>query len=434
MKKLILSIGIGSCLFLNVVFAKSVTNIHHWSTHNGICVLFVQAKQIPMLDVAAVFKAGSVYDGKEKGLANLTNAMLNEGAAQYDVNQLAEQFDNVGAKFSNSVGKEMSIVSLRSLTKPKILQAALKTFSLVLTKPNFPEMSVRRLKKQILISLQQAQQQPSYIANRVFSEAIWNKHSYANPVAGTSVSVPQLSRVAVQQFYQHYYVEKNAMLMMVGDVSMEKAHQIAEQLLSKLPSGQAAASIPVVKSNKSLVKHIAFPAAQNTILIGEVGVKHNSRDRFSLLVGNYILGGDGMSSILMRNIREKYGLTYGVYSQFSSFTQRGEFVISLQSRNDQAVRASQLTQDYLKKFLAAGPTASQLQAAKNFLIGSFPLGVSSNSAVLQNLVYIGYYHLPLNFLDTYRQNIQRVTALQIKQAFNQTIQLNRLVVISAGGK
>jgi len=434
MRKLNVVMALCCCLFANNLFAKSAVQIHQWHTRNDVRVLFVQATQVPILDIAAVFKAGSVYDGKHKGLASLTNGMLNEGAGPYSVNELAVQFDKLGAQFSNRVSEEMSIVSLRTLTQPSVLQAALKTFSLILTQPTFPQDSVSRLKKQMLISLKVSQQQPSYIAAREFAKLIWGTHPYANPIGGTVGTIPTLSQTMARNFYQKYYVAKNAMLVLVGNVSIVQAHAIAEQLLGHLPVGRAAAKIPLVINNKPKTQHIILPASQNAILMGEVAVKRNNPDYFPLLVGNYILGGQGLSSILMRTIREKYGLTYGVYSQFISFSQRGAFVISLNSRNDQALRASKLTQNYLKKYLITGPTAAQLKAAKAFLVGDFPLTISSNSALLRKLITMGYYQLPLDFLDTYPEKIKAVTLTQIKNAFDRHLQFKRLVVISAGGK
>ena len=433
MKMLKIKMCLIGFLWINAGFAANVANIQHWQTNNGIPVYFIQAQQIPMLDLAVVFKAGAVYDGKNKGLASLTNAMLNEGAGKYNVGQLAEQFDNIGAQFSNQVSKEMSILSLRTLVNEKMLQPALQIFSLILRQPSFPQKSINRIKKQMLIGLKYSQQQPNYLASRAFAKAIWGLHPYANPVDGSLQTIPHLSRKNIQQFYHHYYVAKNALLAIVGDVSLLQAHKIAEQVVGKLPMGKAATAIPVVKNNLPKEQHINFASSQNAILIGEVGVKHNNKDRFPLLVGNYILGGGGLNSILMQNVREKYGLTYGIYSQFSSLSQRGAFMISLRSRNDQAKRAIELSKQYLQDYLRQGPTIKELQAAKEFLMGSFPLVISSNSALLQNLVYIGYYHLPLNFLDTYRDKIAKVTALQIKTAFQRHVKIKRLVTMSVGG-
>ncbi len=285
----------------------------------------------------------------------------------------------------------------------------------------------------MLVNIKESQQQPGYIAYRKFARAIWGTHGYANPLYGTLQTVPKLSRAAVQQFYHRYYVAKNAMIMIVGNVNLAQAHTIATQLVAQLPQREMAPSIATVDTSHGMRSHIDFPTSQNTILLGEVGVKRDNPDYFPLLVGNHILGDPGLSSILMRNVRAKYGLTYDIYSSLLPLTQRGAFVISLKSRNQQAKRATQITRQILNSYFAEGPTATQLKAAKNDLITSFPLMISSNSKLLGNLIDIGYYHLPLDFLDTYRENINAVTTKQIKRAFNHYLKIDQLVIVSVGG-
>ena len=423
-----------TCLvFCSTGFAQSILNIQQWKTSNGIRVLFVRAPQVPMLDVAVVFKAGSIYDANHFGLATLTNAMLNEGAGQLSVDQLANQFDNVGAIFSNSASKETSVLMLRTLVKPANLQTALNTFSLILTKPNFPESSLQRIKQQMLVGLKSAAQDPGYLASRAYATAIWGKHPYANPTEGNEQTIPTLTQAQVKAFYNQYYVAQNAMVVMVGDVTEVQAHVIASQLIGKLPAGVPAVAPTEANSNQPAKQSIAFPSSQNTIMIGTLGIKRSNPNYLPLTIGNYIFGGGSFSSILMNNVREKYGLTYGVYSNFSALTAPGAFTISLKSRNDKAQRASNMVQDYLADYMASGPTAAQLTAAKNYLLGSFPLRISSNSQILSVVMDIGYYGLPLDEVDTYRARVKAVTAAQIKTAFNETLHLKNLVVISVGG-
>lgn len=432
MKKIIILI---TCLLLSsTICAKSILNIHQWKTSNGIRVLFVRAPQIPMLDVAVVFKAGSIYDAGHFGLATLTNAMLNEGAGTFNVDKLANQFDNVGANFSNTASKETSVFMLRTLVKPTNLNAALNTFGLILNNPSFPASSVQRIKQQMLVGLNAAKQQPDYLAAKAFSKAIWGQHPYAYPTEGNEKTVANLTEAEVKAFYNRYYVAQNAMIVMVGDVSQVQAHVIASRLLGKLPAGVPAVEPTEASANQAAKQHIDFPSSQNSIMIGTLGISRRSPDYLPLTIGNYIFGGGSFSSILMKNVREKYGLTYGVYSRFSALTERGAFLISLKSRNDKAQRASNMVQDYLAQFMANGPTKAQLTAAKNYLLGSFPLNISSNSQILSAVMDIGYYHLPLDYLDTYRARVKAVTVTQIKTAFNDTLNLKNLVVVSVGGK
>lgn len=423
------------CLLLsNTLFAQSILNIQQWKTSNGIRVLFVRAPQIPMLDVAVVFKAGSIYDAGHFGLATLTNAMLNEGAGTLSVDKLANQFDNVGANFSNSASKETSVFMLRTLVKQANLTTALNTFALILNKPNFPETSVQRIKQQMLVGLNAAKQQPDYVAGRAYAKAIWGKHPYAFPTEGNETTVPTLNQAEVKAFYNRYYVAQNAMIVMVGDVTQVQAHVIASRLLGKLPAGVPVVAPIEARVNQAAKQHIAFPSSQNSIMIGSLGIKRRSPYYLPLTIGNYIFGGGSFSSILMKNVREKYGLTYGVSSQFSALTERGAFLIALKSRNDKAQRASNMVQDYLAQFIAKGPTAAQLTAAKDYLLGSFPLNISSNSQILGVVMDIGYYNLPLDYVDTYRARVKAVTTADIKTAFNKTLNLKNLVVVSVGGK
>ncbi len=421
-------------VFVANVIAAPVVNIQNWRTENGVRVLFVKAPQIPMVDMAVIFKAGSIHDGNQLGLAALTNAMLNEGAGKRNVDELAQQFDDVGAQFDNNVSKETSVLTLRSLVKPDVLKSALENFSLILQQPTFPEGSVERLKQQIMVGLKAAQQQPGYLAGRAFAKAIWGTSVYANSTLGTVSSVPTLSRAEVSRFYHQYYVARNALVVIVGDVTRKKAEAMAEEVIGKFPRGEAAHMPMPVDTNTGLNKHIDFPSTQNTILIGELGVKRSAPDYLSLKVGNYILGGAGnLGSILMSNVREKYGLTYGVYSRFDMLSETGAFVINLKSRNDEAVRASNMTQSYLADFIAKGPTEPQLKAAKDYLVGSFPLGISSNSAILSIVADIGYYNLPLNYLDTYRKQVEAISGTKIELAFAKEVDVKRLVVLSVGG-
>lgn len=420
---------------VSVAGAKPVLNIQQWRTSNGIKVLFVRAQQNPMLDIAVVFKAGSIYDKGNYGLANLTNGMLNEGTSNADTSQLAEKFDDVGAVYNNFTNREMSIVTLRTLVKSKYLSAALNTFTDVLRNPTFPQSSLQRIEQQMVVYIKSQQQSPSYTASKLFRQAIWGNHPYANPTEGTLTSVPAITQQQVENFYKKYYVAKNAMLMMVGDVTVRKARMIANQIVGRLPQGVGASTPSEATSNKASEQHINFPSAQNTIFIGTLGIKRSDPDYIPLLVGNYILGGSGnLNSILMSNVREKYGLTYGVYSSLQALSQRGVFAIAMQSRNDQAKRASDMVQDYLADYVAKGPTKQQLKQAKQFLIGSFPMAISNNSQILSTLVDIGYYDLPLNYLDTYRKKINAVTAAQVTTALQNMVNLKNLVVISVGGK
>ena len=409
----------------------ATVNIQQWQTTNGVRVLFIAAPQNPILDLAVVFKAGAVYDGKNAGLAQLTNAMLNEGAGDFTADQLADQFANVGAKFSNYATTENGMVSIRTLTQPNALNSALQTLQLILTQPTFPQPSVDRLKKEMLVGLEYQLQQPDYVAQKALKKAVWGDSPYANPIDGTPTNIAALTRADVQNFYRQYYGQHNCYIAMVGALTTEQAKSIAEQLAKSLPAGSVPELFATPMLQPASTQHIPFNSTQTSILIGTLGITPNNPDFFPLTVGNYIFGG-GMNSILFRKVREQAGLTYGITSSLLPLTKKGIFLINLKTRNQEALKATQMTEQLLKQYWQNGPTENEVQAAKQFLIGSFALSISNNGALLSNLIHIANYDLPLDYLNTVPSNLAKVTSAQIKAAWRKHVHLQNLAVVTVG--
>ena len=415
------------------VFAKPVLDIKHWITVNGAQVLFVETHTLPMLDIQVTFNAGSARDGEHHGLAQFTNAMLEEGTGTLTADQIADAFDDVGAKFSASVNKDMAVVSLRSVTDKKLLNSALDIFAEVLTQPAFPEQAFQRVQKQILSAIAEQQQQPLIIANNAFWHELYGDLPYGHSVLGTSQSVQSLTPQNLQAFYQNYYVAKNALITVVGDVTLPQAKAIIERVIARLPSGQRAAKLPSISIlNSAKTKHIDFPSAQTNVFIGQIGIARNDQDYFPLLVGNFILGQSPLTSELFQEVRNKRGLAYSIGSGFAALQTQGPFCIVLQTRTEEAKQAIKVTKETLAKFVKRGSTKKQLNAAKQSLIGRFPLQLASNDGILSVLTVIGFYHLPLDYLDTYRPKISAVTLEQIQDAFKHHIQPKKMVTVTVG--
>jgi len=183
-----------------------------------------------------------------------------------------------------------------------------------------------------------------------------------------------------------------------------------------------------------LEQRIPFDAAQAHVLVGQPGIKRSSPDFFALLVGNHILGGGGFTARLTQELREKRGLTYGVSSSFAPALHAGAFTISLQTRPDQAQQALELVRAELARFVAEGPTEKELQAAKDNLIGGFALRIDSNRKLLDNVANIAWNDLPLDYLSTWTDRVQRISAQDIREAFARTLKPQAMVTIVLGGK
>ncbi len=416
-----------------ICFAKPVLNMQRWQTSNGADVYFVAANQLPMVDIAIAFSAGSARDGDLQGIATLSNDMLNQGAGHYTADQIAEQFDNVGAIYTTEVSRDYAIISLRSLTEPEKLQAALSTFTTVLTDPRFPADAFQRSRNNQIASLQQQQQSPEAVADNAFYKAIYHDAPYGHPVLGSINSVKTLTETQAKQFYQRYYVAKNASIALVGAIDLAQAKAMAEQISKGLPSGVSAAPIPDnTIGNAAVIENIHFPSNQTIIRIGQIGISRHAKDYFPLIVGNYTLGGGMLVSRLSNEVREKRGLSYDVHSLFVPMAAKGPFFIALGTKTDQAQLALQIAKQTLENYLAQGSSESELQAAKKNISGGFVLRFDSNEKIAQALLGLGIFHLPDNFYDTYIAKVNAVTVQQIKQAFAQHLVMNKMVTVSVG--
>lgn len=404
-----------------------------WQTAAGTKVVFYRATEVPMLDVNIAFAAGSAYDGKQFGLSALTTQLLNQGNSSYNAMQIAERFADVGAQFNADTSRDMVVLQLRTLSKDKSLNQAIDNLHLLMTKPSFPQEAFYREKTQQMADIKQMQESPNDVANLIFFDKLYQNHPYGHSVKGTVDQVKTLTRYDVRNFYTKYFVASNAVIVLVGDIDSAKAHAIAEQLTQNLPKGEAAAPIPKAKALQlnETVK-VNFPSSQTMLRLGQLGIDHNTPDYFPLMVGNYILGGGSLVSRLSNEVREKRGLTYGVDSQLMPMPGDGPFLISLSTQNKQASTALKVTEDTLHNFLSTGPSEEELAAAKQYLIGSYPLSLSSNSSIAGMLLRMAFYHLPEDYLDTYTAHIAAVSIEDVKKAFAHQINPDKMLLVSVG--
>ena len=416
------------------VTAQAQVKIQHWQTSNGARVYFTEAPELPIVDAQVVFDAGSARDGKLAGLALMTNGMLSEGAGKWNADDIAERFESVGAVYSNNSHRDMSVFSLRTLTDKPLMTRAVRTFATVLAEPAFPTKAFEREKERLIVMLEKQKQDPGDIASRRFYSLVYSGHPYATMPEGDIESIKALRVSNLRDFYNRYFVGRNATVAIVGALSQSEAKALAEDLVGNLKPGRMVSAIPrVMQVEKAVEASIEFPSSQSHILFGQVGLKRKDPDYFPLYLGNHILGGSGLVSILSDEIREKRGLSYSSYSYFSPMRDRGPFIMGLQTRNDQVEEALAVMKTTLKSFVDNGPGKEQLEAAKKNLTGGFALQVASNKSIVGYLAMIGFYQMPLDYLDTFIDNINRVSAESIKKAFQQRVLLDQLVTVVVGG-
>ncbi|TDV60564.1 pitrilysin family protein [Pseudomonas sp. LP_7_YM] len=412
--------------------ARRELKIQSWNTAEGARVLFVEAHELPMFDMRLLFAAGSSQDGATPGIALITNAMLNEGVKGKNVSAIAEGFEGLGADFSNGSYRDMALASLRSLSAPDKRDPALKLFSEVVGKPTFPADSLARIKNQLMASFEYQKQNPGSLAGDELFKRLYSDHPYAHPSMGTAKSITPITLAQLKAFHAKAYAAGNAVIALAGDLSRTEAEAVAAQVSASLPKGPALAKTIEPTEPQSGQTHIEFPSKQTHLMLAQLGIDRADPDYAALSLGNSILGGGGFGSRLMTEVREKRGLTYGVSSGFTPMQAQGPFMIALQTRAELSENTLKLVKDITRDFLVNGPTQKELDDAKRELAGSFPLSTASNSAIVGQLGAIGFYNLPLTFLEDFMTQSQSVTVEQIKAVMSKHLNVDKLVIVTAG--
>ncbi|CAA9890443.1 Peptidase M16 domain-containing protein [Candidatus Methylobacter favarea] len=411
----------------------SAAKIEHWQTPQGSGVFYVHTEDLPMVDIQIAFDAGSARDEQQYGISALTSALLDTGAGKWNADEIAQRFESVGARFSTGVSHDMATLSLRTLTAKPLFDKALETMQVILTKPNFNEADFQREKNRTLAAIKQREESPAELASIAFYKALYGNHPYAHPESGMQETVASFKADDLRNFYKKYYVAANAVVVMVGNLSRKQAEQAATRLLARLPVSQKAEILPeVAMPLKARQQHIEFPSTQTHVLVGLPGTYRKDPDYFNLYVGNHILGGSGLVSKLFKEVREKRGLAYSASSAFIPMLRPGPFIVSLQTRNDQTPQALQVLNQTLADFVTNGPTEAELNAAKKNITGGFAMRFDTNKELAGYVAMIGFYDLPLDYLDNFQKKIEQVTAASITEAFKHRVNLQLLQTITVG--
>lgn len=442
----------GAAIFFGTA-AQAAIPIQHWSLPSGAKVYLAATNALPIVDVQVDFDAGGRRDPPaQAGLASVTAAMVEKGIRAHgspaagppqgvhepalDQNALGEAWADLGASFDAGAGSDRTSFTLRTLSDPMLLDKAVRLAAREIGEPAFPEDVWKRERERLGASIREANTKPSTRVERAFAQGVYGSHPYG--LETTEATLAQIDVAAMRARYERLIVPCRAKVSIVGAVTRAQADGIATTLLSRLPAGGACAELPTVLEVQPLAapkdERIPFDSAQAHVLIGQPGYRRADPDHFALTLGNYVLGGGGFVSRLTEQVREKRGLAYSVYSTFSPALHAGAFRIGFQTRPDQAAEAVKVSSDVLAKFVAEGPTAAELKAAKDNLIGGFPLLLDSNRKLLGNVANIAWNDLPLDYLDTWTARMNAITQSDIQAAFARKLQPEKMVTVVVGGR
>lgn len=428
-------------------WAQAALPIQHWTQPSGARVYLVESHAIPMVDVQIDIDAGSRRDpDAQAGLAAVMAGQMASGmcahpkgqgpyAQAMDENQLGEAWADLGASWGGSANADRMSFALRSLSYPDLLDKAVALAARQMAHPAFPEAMWVRDRERMGAAMRESQTQAATVVQQRFASAVYGRHPYG--LRSTPETLARIGVQDLQQLHAQSLQPCRASVSVVGALTRPQADALVARLLAQWPNTAACKPLPQVPEVAALSEavnlHVPFDAAQAHVLMGQPGFKRNDPDFMALLVGNHILGGGGFVSRLTEQVREKRGLSYSVYSYFSPGLHAGAFTVGLQTRPDQADLATAVAKEVVQNFVREGPSEAELQAAKANLVGGFALRIDSNRKLLDNVANIAWNRLPLNYLDTWTQQVERLSLDDVRRAMARVLQPERMVTVVLGG-
>ena len=434
MKKFFFLVLFVGSLLAPIGFGETAMTPQRTVLNNGMVLLTSEQRTLPMVSIEMLIHAGARYDApKQDGLANLTAELITEGTKRRTAVQISESLDFLGASLSARSGEDLASVSLTVLKKD--LPAGLELLAEVLSNAVFPQEEIDRQKQAVIASIRAKQEQPGEIAEMRFAAAIFPQTRYGRPVEGTEASVKTIAQASLREFYQRYYRPNRSIMAVVGDISHEEMTEALNHAFRSWTQGEpppkplalpAAADVGTIRVNKDLT--------QANLILGQSGVGRENPDYYSLQVMNYILGGGGFSSRAMDSIRNQRGLAYSVYSYFSAEKGRGTFQFVMQTKNETALQAIDIAKEEIRRIRQAPVSETELNDAKDYLTGSFPLRFDTMGKVANFLAQVEYFELGLDYTERYPDLIRKITIDDINRVAQKYLEPEKMITVIVGNQ
>jgi zinc protease len=399
---------------------------------NGMTVLHVERHSLPIVMATLLVKAGPFDELAEKaGLANLTAKLLTEGTEKRKAADISEEIEFIGASLNVSVNSDYTLVHLSVLKKD--VEKGFEIFSDILLHALFPDEEVSRNKDLIKGSLRQSEEEPSFIAERAFRKAVFDDLPYGRIPSGSVETIDRITRDDIKGFYSAFYKPSNAILSIVGDINDEELKSLTGRFLSSWRPAEV--KKPQYDHNASGKKRtilIERDLTQANVIIGHEGIRREDPDYYAVSVMNYILGGGGFSSRLMQSVRDEMGLAYDIHSFFTPHKEAGLFQVGFQTKNESAKDVIFEISRQIERMREEPVSDQELEDAKAYLTGSFPLRLETSRKTADFLAAIEFYGLGLDYVEKYPGYIRSISKEGVLRAARKHLDPGRLVTVMVG--
>lgn len=408
--------------------------IHDLNNHYKVRTLFVETRDLPMVDIQLTFNAGSARDQEiAKGLFGLSSTaakLMREGTDKYTAAQVASVFDATGAQFSVQAYRDMFVVRLRTLSDPKKMEPALGMMMEVLKNATFKPSSIQLALSNTQVGQKQLQENPSKLMDIRFYRALYGQHPYAEPITGTIGSTKKITADLLKKFRDQFLVAQNMNIAITGKLSSKQALELSERIAGNLPQGQKAVALaePEEKSGFDIV-HLPYNSSQAHVTFGHLGPNRFTKDRLALEVANRMFGGSGFNAVLMQELRVKRGYTYGAYSTFSFSQAPGIFSFRYSTRQDQLLDSIQVAHKAFINFVNQPIDTKRLEETKAGMLRAFPNNYSSNATINAQLGTMGFYAEQADYLSRYPERLAKITAADVQNAVRKHLHPEHLTLV-----
>ncbi len=402
---------------------------------NGITLLVRSNFNSTSISFSGILGAGSLFDPADKlGLAHFTSVALMRGTQNADFQAIFDRLESAGASLGFGASVHNTSVGGRCLAED--LPLLLDTFADCILHPVFPEQYFERLKNQLLTGLAIRAQDTADMASLTFDKLLFPNHPYGLPEDGFSETVSNITRADLVDFHARRYGPENLVLVVAGAVTAKQAFDLIEQRLGEWhnPRLVAAPVFEVIETpQKMLREHIKIQGkSQTDIVMGTIGPKRSAPEYLAASLGNNILGQFGMMGRIGDAVREKAGLAYYASTSVNSWIDSGSWEVAAGVNPVNTDKAIQLIIEELKRFISEPVLTSELEDSQANYIGRMPLSLESNSGVANAILNLERFNLGLDYFQRYPDLIRGVTAAQILETAQKYIELDRLVIASAG--
>ena len=410
---------------------RAEIDIQRITTPGGFSAWLVEEHSIPFTALEIRFRGGASLDPPGKrGAINLMTATLEEGAGDLDARAFAEARDSLAAELHFDVGPDALSVSARMLTENRAEAAEL--LRLALNEPRFDADAVERVKGQVLSIIRSDQKDPDKIAYQTFNRLAYGDHPYGSSINGTIESVTPLTPDDMREAKDRVIARDRVYIAAVGDITPEELRELIDDLLADLPA--KGAPMPpdapwLLDGGQTLVP---FPTPQSVAVFGEPGIGMDDPDFFAAYVLNEIVGGSGLQSRLMREVREKRGLTYGVYTYLLDRDHADALMGQVASANDRMAKAIEVIRDEWERLQREGVTDEELERAKKYMTGAYPLRFDGNGQIANILVGMQMNGMPPEYINTRNAKIEAVTQEDIRRVIKRLFRPEKLHFVVVG--